>query len=117
MRRGWDRPVDDTTRARDACVGRQPLISHPGTAGPHPHASVPGQHRPWHPHSLLVLHRDGRWIPPKATELLRHDPAVAAAAPVRDAGRPGSPLRNDTRDTSVAVPAPDRWTGTRERHP
>ncbi|MER7484191.1 ATP-binding SpoIIE family protein phosphatase [Streptomyces sp. NPDC126510] len=95
----------------------QPLISHPGIVGAHFPASVPVRHLPWHPDSLLVLHSDGlpsRWTLPQDIELLRRDPAVVAAAIVRDAGSAARPLRDDT---SVAVLAPDRWTGAHERHP
>ncbi|MFG3721320.1 SpoIIE family protein phosphatase [Streptomyces massasporeus] len=95
----------------------QPLISHPGIVGAHFPATVPVQHLPWRRDSLLVLHSDGlpsRWTPPEDTELLDHDPAVVAAAIVRDAGSAARPLRDDT---SVAILAPDRWAGTHERHP
>ncbi|MFF5370870.1 SpoIIE family protein phosphatase [Streptomyces sp. NPDC013187] len=95
----------------------QPLVSHPGIVGAHFPARVPVQHLPWRRDSLLLLHSDGlptRWVPPEDTALFEHDPAVVAAAIVRDAGSAARPLRDDT---SVAILAPDGWTETHERHP
>ncbi|MGW2635754.1 SpoIIE family protein phosphatase [Streptomyces sp. NPDC001348] len=92
----------------------QPLVSHPGIVGAHFPANVPLRRVPWAADSLLVLHSDGlpsRWSPPDDTRLLRHDPAVVAAVVLRDASSPARPVRDDT---SVAVLAPDRRTGTHD---
>lgn len=94
----------------------RPLLSRPGIVGAQRPATVPVQQVPWQSDSLLVLHSDGlpsRWTPPHETLLLTHDPAVVAAAILRDAGSAASPLRDDT---SVAVLAPDRRTGDHDRH-
>ncbi|MFK8906576.1 SpoIIE family protein phosphatase [Streptomyces sp. YS-3] len=94
----------------------RPLLSHPGIVGVQRPATVPVHRVPWQPDSLLVLHSDGlpsRWTPPHDTHLFTHDPAVVAAAILRDAGSAASPLRDDT---SVAVLAPDRRTGDHDRH-
>lgn len=87
MSRAGNIPVHDSTRVRDVRVAAEAA-----------HSDGP----------------PGRWTPPQDTGLLRRDPAVRAAATVRDAGSAARPLRDDT---SVAVPAPDRWTGTHEHRP
>ncbi|MDO0924449.1 ATP-binding protein/SpoIIE family protein phosphatase [Streptomyces sp. TG1A-8] len=90
------------------------LISHPGVVGAHFPARVPVRRVPWDRDSLLVAHSDGlpsRWEPPGDPRLLTRDPAVVAAAVLRDAGSPARPLRDDT---SVAVLAPDRRTGSHD---
>lgn len=94
----------------------RPLLSRPGIVGAQRPATVPVHQVPWRPDSLLVLHSDGlpsRWTPPHDPYLLTRDPAVVAAAILRDAGSAASPLRDDT---SVAVLAPDRRTGDHDRH-
>ncbi|WP_369372996.1 SpoIIE family protein phosphatase [Streptomyces sp. cg36] len=86
----------------------RPLLSRPGIVGAQRPATLPVQQLPWQDDSLLVLHSDGlpsRWSPPHDPHLLTHDPAVVAAAVLRDAGSAASPLRDDT---SVAVLASDR---------
>jgi anti-sigma regulatory factor (Ser/Thr protein kinase) len=88
--------------------GWQPLLSHPGIVGAHYPATVPVQRVAWRPGSLLVLHSDGlpsRWTPPDDALLLARDPAVVAAAILRDAGSDARPARDDT---CVAVLAPGR---------
>ncbi|WP_432135276.1 MULTISPECIES: SpoIIE family protein phosphatase [unclassified Streptomyces] len=88
--------------------GWRSLISHPGIVGAHFPARVPLNRLPWTPDSLLILHSDGlpsRWTPPCDPELFAHDPAVVAAAVLRDAGSAARTVRDDT---SVAVLAPDR---------
>lgn len=88
--------------------GWRSLISHPGIVGAHFPAGVPLQRMPWTPDSLLVLHSDGlpsRWTPPDEPELLSRDPAVVAAAILRDASSAARPERDDT---SVAVLAPEQ---------
>jgi anti-sigma regulatory factor (Ser/Thr protein kinase) len=85
----------------------QHLISHPGIVGSHFPATVPVHQSAWQPDSLLILHSDGlpsRWVSPHEPELHAHDPAVAAAVVLRDAGSAARPLRDDT---SVAVLAPE----------
>ncbi|MGW6927551.1 SpoIIE family protein phosphatase [Streptomyces sp. NPDC054950] len=87
--------------------GWQPFLSHPGIVGAHFPATVPVQRALWGPRGLLVLHSDGlpsRWTPPDDALLLARDPAVVAAAVLRDAGSDARPVRDDT---SVAVLAPD----------
>ncbi|GGM97404.1 ATP-binding SpoIIE family protein phosphatase [Streptomyces fuscichromogenes] len=87
------------------------LISHPGIVGAQFPATVPVRSRPWAPDSLLVLHSDGlpsRWVPPTDAELLAHDPAVVAAAVLRDASSAATPVRDDT---CVAVLASGRPGG------
>ncbi|MGW0334663.1 SpoIIE family protein phosphatase [Streptomyces sp. NPDC003011] len=86
--------------------GWHSLVSHPGIVGAHPLATRRVQHLPWRRDSLLILHSDGlpgRWRPPDDARLLARDPAVVAAAILRDAGRDGHLVRDDT---SVAVLAP-----------
>ncbi|MBV7695680.1 SpoIIE family protein phosphatase [Streptomyces sp. TRM70350] len=95
----------------------QPLVSHPGIVGAHFPATVPLRQLPWRPDSLLVLHSDGlpsRWTPPGDPRLLHHDPAVVAAAVLRDASSAARPLRDDT---SVAVLAPDSRIRAHDRRP
>ncbi|MER7719679.1 ATP-binding SpoIIE family protein phosphatase [Streptomyces flaveolus] len=92
--------------------GWQALISHPGIVGAAFPATVPVRQMPWHGNSLLILHSDGlpsRWMPPEDPRLLDSDPAVVAAAILRDAGSPALPVRDDT---SVAVMAPNHRTST-----
>ncbi|MFI9803605.1 SpoIIE family protein phosphatase [Streptomyces sp. NPDC052301] len=75
------------------------LISHPGIVGAQFPATVPVRRLPWSPGSLLVLHSDGlpgRWVPPDDPHLPTHDPAVVAAAILRDASSAASPVRDDT---------------------
>ncbi len=77
----------------------KPLLSHPGIVGAQAPASVPVQRVPWRDDSLLVLHSDGlpsRWTPPEDDVLLGCDPAVVAAAVLRDAGSAARPVRDDT---------------------
>ncbi|GAB2865385.1 SpoIIE family protein phosphatase [Streptomyces deserti] len=88
----------------------KPLVSHPGIVGAAFPATVPVQSAPWRRDSVLVLHSDGlpsRWTPPHDALLLAHDPAVVAAAILRDAGSDARPVRDDT---SVAVLALDNRT-------
>ncbi|GGT10264.1 SpoIIE family protein phosphatase [Streptomyces chromofuscus] len=95
----------------------QPLVSRPGIVGSQFPAAVPQQRLPWRPDSLLVLHSDGlpsRWTPPADPRLLHHDPAVVAAAVLRDASSAARPVRDDT---SVAVLAPDSRTCAHDRRP
>ncbi|MFI1722483.1 SpoIIE family protein phosphatase [Streptomyces sp. NPDC020489] len=94
----------------DTVEGWRPLLSHPGIVGAHFPRTVPVQRVTWHPDSLLVLHSDGlpsRWTPPNDAVLLTRDPAVVAAAILRNAGSDARPVRDDT---SVAVLAPDERT-------
>ncbi|MFF5984999.1 SpoIIE family protein phosphatase [Streptomyces olindensis] len=75
------------------------LLSQPGIVGAQAPATVPVQREPWHADSLLVLHSDGlpaRWTPPDDDTLLTRDPAVVAAAILRDAGSAARPVRDDT---------------------
>ncbi|PWI45091.1 ATP-binding SpoIIE family protein phosphatase [Streptomyces sp. ICBB 8177] len=76
------------------------LLSRPGIIGAYQHATTPPlQRRPWGPDSMLVLHSDGvpsRWQYPDDPGLPQHDPAVIAAAILRDALNPATPLRDDT---------------------
>lgn len=101
-------------RADDAW---HPLLSHPGIVGAHFPAVPPVHRMRWRRDSLLILHSDGlpsRWTPPSDPYLLtHHDPAVIAAAILRDASSAARPLRDDT---SVAVLVPDRWTDSHDRH-
>ncbi|MFC8516522.1 SpoIIE family protein phosphatase [Streptomyces sp. NPDC057257] len=93
----------------------QPLVSHPGIVGAAFPATVPVVRQPWSADSLLVLASDGlpgRWTPPDDPHLLTRDPALIAAAVLRDAGSAASPLRDDT---SVAVLAPERRTEAHDR--
>jgi anti-sigma regulatory factor (Ser/Thr protein kinase) len=86
--------------------GWHSLVSHPGIVGAHHLATRRVQLLPWRRDSLLILHSDGlpgRWRPPDDTRLLTRDPAVVAAAVLRDAGRDGHLVPDDT---SVAVLAP-----------
>jgi anti-sigma regulatory factor (Ser/Thr protein kinase) len=97
--------------------GWQALLSHPGIVGAAFPANVPVRRARWDTTSVLVLHSDGlpsRWTPPDDPRLLEHDPAVVAAAVLRDAGSPALPVRDDT---SVAVVAPDRRTNTHGTSP
>jgi anti-sigma regulatory factor (Ser/Thr protein kinase) len=90
------------------------LVSHPGIVGAYFPAHVPVRRMTWRPDSLLVVHSDGlpsRWTPPDDPRLLAQDPAVLAAAVLRDAGSAARPVRDDT---SVAVLAPDRRTSTHD---
>lgn len=90
------------------------LVSHPGIVGAYFPAHLPMRRLPWDPGSLLVVHSDGlpsRWTPPEDPRLLAQDPAVLAAAVLRDAGSAARPVRDDT---SVAVLAPDRRTSTHD---
>ncbi|MFI9808470.1 SpoIIE family protein phosphatase [Streptomyces sp. NPDC052301] len=92
------------------------LVTHPGIVGAYFPAHIPVRRMPWRRDSLLVMHSDGlpsRWAPPEDPRLLTHDPAVVAAAILRDAGSAARPLRDDT---SVAVLAPDRRTSTHDSH-
>ncbi|KQX70385.1 phosphatase [Streptomyces sp. Root1310] len=85
----------------------QPLLSRPGIVGANHPATVPVQRVPWRPDSLLILHSDGlpaRWTPPEDPLLSTRDPAVVAAAVLRDAGSDARPLLDDA---SVAVLSPD----------
>ncbi|MFJ4471671.1 SpoIIE family protein phosphatase [Streptomyces sp. NPDC089424] len=116
----------DTDQLRFAGIGNigarlhnggdwQALVSHPGIVGSHFPATVPEQRLAWRPDSLLVLHSDGlpsRWTPPGDPGLPHHDPAVVAAAILRDASSAARPLRDDT---SVAVLAPDSRTRAHDR--
>ncbi|GAA3294569.1 hypothetical protein GCM10020295_19370 [Streptomyces cinereospinus] len=118
----------DTDQLRFAGIGNigarlhsdgawQPLVSHPGIVGSQFPAGVPLHRLPWRPDSLLVLHSDGlpsRWNPPGDPGLLRCDPALVAAAVLRDASSAARPVRDDT---SVAVLAPDRRTCAHDRRP
>ncbi|MFF9274573.1 SpoIIE family protein phosphatase [Streptomyces griseosporeus] len=91
------------------------LVSHPGIVGAAFPANVPVQRAPWTDGSLLVLHSDGlpsRWTPPDEPHLLTRDPALIAAAVLRDASSAASPARDDT---SVAVLAPECRTEAHER--
>ncbi len=93
----------------------RPLVSHPGIVGAHFPATVPVQHTPWPAGSLLVVHSDGlpsRWTPPDDPRLLTRDPAVVAAAVLRDASSSARPARDDT---SVAVLADDPGTAAHDR--
>lgn len=93
----------------------QHAVSHPGIVGAHFPATVPVQRMPWRADSLLVVHSDGlpsRWSPPEDAHLLTREPAVVAAAVLRDAGSPAEPVRDDT---SVAVLAPDHRTAAHAR--
>jgi anti-sigma regulatory factor (Ser/Thr protein kinase) len=95
--------------------GWQPLVSHPGIVGAAFPAVVPVQQAPWTAHSLLVLHSDGlpgRWTPPGEPHLLTREPALIAAAVLRDASSAASPDRDDT---SVAVLAPEHRTEAHDR--
>ncbi|MDR6974403.1 anti-sigma regulatory factor (Ser/Thr protein kinase) [Streptomyces sp. 3330] len=88
----------------------QPLLSRPGIVGAHHPADAPVHRLAWRPDSLLILHSDGlpaRWTPPQDPLLSTHDPAVVAAAVLRDAGSDARPLPDDT---TVAVLAPDGRT-------
>jgi hypothetical protein len=81
----------------------RPLVSQPGIVGTHRPAPAPVRQWPRQRDSVLVLHSDGlpgRWTPPDDTELFSHDPAVVAAAILRDASSAARPVRDDT---SVAV--------------
>jgi anti-sigma regulatory factor (Ser/Thr protein kinase) len=93
----------------------RPLLSHPGIVGARLPASLPLQHATWRADSLLLLHSDGlpgRWTPPADPHLLTRDPAVIAAAVLREASSPARPLRDDT---SVAVLANDHRTDPDDR--
>ncbi|MFI9151004.1 SpoIIE family protein phosphatase [Streptomyces sp. NPDC053367] len=95
--------------------GWRPLVSHPGIVGAALPANVPVQREPWTARSLLVLHSDGlpgRWTPPEEPHLLTSDPALIAAAVLRDASSAASPTRDDT---SVAVLAPECRTEAHDR--
>ncbi|MFI9252077.1 SpoIIE family protein phosphatase [Streptomyces sp. NPDC053069] len=90
------------------------LLSRPGIVGAYFPAHIPVRRMPWHPDSVLVVHSDGlpsRWTPPDDPRLLGQDPAVLAAAVLRDASSPARPVRDDT---TVAVLAPDRRTSTHD---
>ncbi|MEV6836554.1 SpoIIE family protein phosphatase [Streptomyces sp. NPDC051133] len=87
------------------------LVSHPGIVGAQFPATVPVRRLPWRAGSLLVLHSDGlpaRWVPPDDPHLLTHDPAVVAAAVLRDASSAASPVRDDTCVAVLACGHPVR---------
>lgn len=87
------------------------LLSHPGIVGAHRPARVPRMQVPWAPDSLLVMHSDGlpsRWAPPDAVSLGSPDPAVTAAAIVRDASSSALPVRDDTTVVVLSPTLPDR---------
>ncbi|MET7704000.1 ATP-binding SpoIIE family protein phosphatase [Streptomyces sp. NPDC005485] len=87
------------------------LLSHPGIVGAHRPARVPHLQVPWAPDSLLVLHSDGlpgRWVPPDAVPHGSPDPAVTAAAIVRDSSSSALPVRDDTTVVVLSPTLPDR---------
>ncbi|MFJ9963227.1 SpoIIE family protein phosphatase [Streptomyces avermitilis] len=88
----------------------KPLLSHPGIVGAHRPARMPHHRVPWTADSLLVLHSDGlpsRWTPPPAVPLGILDPAVTAAAIVRDASSSARPVRDDTAVAVLSSTPPD----------
>ncbi|MFF7355839.1 SpoIIE family protein phosphatase [Streptomyces filipinensis] len=87
------------------------LVSHPGIVGAYFPAHVPVRRMPWRQGSLLVVHSDGlpsRWTPPNDPQLLARDPAVLAAAVLRDAGSLARPVRDDTTVAVLAPRPPDQ---------
>lgn len=86
--------------------GWLPLPCRPGIVGAPHTPAAPVQRVPWKADSLLVLHSDGlpdRWTPPEGPHLTARDPAVLAAAILRDAGSDARPAHDDT---TVAVLTP-----------
>lgn len=82
----------------------------PGIVGAHRPARMPHHRVPWTDDSLLVLHSDGlpsRWTPPPAVPLGALDPAVTAAAIVRDASSSARPVRDDTAVAVLSSTPPD----------
>ncbi len=88
----------------------KPLLSRPGIVGAHRPASLPQHQVGWEGDCLLVLHSDGlpsRWSPGPAAYTPFLDPAVIAAALVRDASSPARPVRDDTAVAVLSPSPPD----------
>ncbi|MET8168673.1 ATP-binding SpoIIE family protein phosphatase [Streptomyces sp. NPDC005329] len=86
------------------------LLSRPGIVGAHRPTTLPETEATWAEDRLLVLHSDGlpsRWAPPVDPRLLSCDPAVTAAATVRDAGSSARPVRDDTAVAVLSPTPPD----------
>ncbi|WP_200304126.1 ATP-binding SpoIIE family protein phosphatase [Streptomyces adelaidensis] len=97
-------------RLRDG-TGWRALLSRPGIVGAHRAARLPQHEVAWADDCLLVLHSDGlpsRWSPGPAAHSPSLDPAVIAAAIVRDASSPARPVRDDTTVAVLSPSPPDR---------
>ncbi|MFI9155562.1 SpoIIE family protein phosphatase [Streptomyces sp. NPDC053367] len=89
----------------------RPLLSHPGIVGAHLPAQLPVHTEEWTDDCLLVLHSDGlpsRWSAGPFDHDNTPDPAVVAAAIVRDASSPARPVRDDTAVVVLNPTPPDR---------